>query len=139
MEKIQLKENINVLCLQALKFPDGIAETHHQLKEMMPKKDGRRFFGLSRPKPDGTIGYVAAAEQLDTSEADILGLQEYTIPEGTYYRITVHSFSNSEGAIQKAFELILQQADIDPNGFCLEWYITNEDVYCMVRIRDEKN
>lgn len=136
MEKVVVKENINILCLPAQKFPDTIAETHHQLREMIPHKEGRRFFGLSRPNANGVVGYAAAAEQLETSEADILGLQEYTVPEGTYYCITLSNLSKDTAAISQAFDEILKQPDIDPNGFCLEWYPNETDIHCMVRLRD---
>lgn len=139
MERIVLRENINILCLSAQKVPDSIADTRHQLREMIPHKEGRRFFGLSRPKADGSIGYAAAAEQLDTSEADILGLQEYTIPEGSYYCRRVPIEGDSRDAITAAFMHILEQPDVDPNGFWLEWYPSEVEVHCMVHIRETKS
>ncbi|GAA4455665.1 hypothetical protein [Rurimicrobium arvi] len=133
MEKVLLSENINVLCLPAQKFPDTIQDTHHQLREMMPMHPQRRFFGLSQSRPDGTIGYNAAAEQLDPTEADILGLHEYTIQEGRYYQITIHNFPEKMNEIADAFQEILKQPDIDPSGICVEWYVNDRDVQCMVR------
>jgi hypothetical protein len=36
--------------------------------------------------------------------------------------------------IKKAFGEILKQPGLDPNGYCIEWYLNEKDVTCTVRI-----
>ena len=36
-------------------------------------------------------------------------------------------------------QMLISQPDIDPNGYCLEWYLNDMDVRCMVRLDDNKN
>jgi hypothetical protein len=31
---------------------------------------------------------------------------------------------------------LLTQPNIDPNGYCLEWYLNGKDVRCMVRLKN---
>jgi len=41
-------------------------------------------------------------------------------------------------SIGKAFHELISQPEIDPNGYCLEWYLNQSDVRCMVRLDDNK-
>lgn len=38
-------------------------------------------------------------------------------------------------AIGKAFKELLAIPGIDPEGACVEWYLSNKDVQCMVRLK----
>jgi len=39
-------------------------------------------------------------------------------------------------AIQKAFNLLIAQPGLDPEGYCVEQYINQKDMICMVRLAD---
>ena len=39
-------------------------------------------------------------------------------------------------AIGEAFKLLLSNRDIDPQAYCVEWYLSDKDVKCMVRLKD---
>ena len=39
-------------------------------------------------------------------------------------------------AIQKTFNQLLEYPDIDPQGYCVEQYIDQKDLICMVRLAD---
>ena len=39
--------------------------------------------------------------------------------------------SDTQG-VGHAFEKMLALEEIDPNGYCLEWYISKQEVRCMV-------
>ena len=40
-------------------------------------------------------------------------------------------------AIAKAFQLLIAYPGIDPEGYCIEWYLNENDVRCMIRIVKE--
>jgi len=37
-------------------------------------------------------------------------------------------------SIGAAFNKLIQLSDIDPQGYCIEWYLSDKDVRCMVRV-----
>jgi hypothetical protein len=38
-------------------------------------------------------------------------------------------------AIDRAFKELLEQPNLDPQGYCVEWYSSNEEsVKCMIRL-----
>jgi len=78
------------------------------------------------------IIYKAGVEELHEGEAEKLGCESFVIKSGTYTAKTIYNFTSSENGIGEAFEELLGNPDIDPEGYCLEWYITEKDVRCMV-------
>ncbi len=74
--------------------------------------------------------YKAAAEKLEKDEALHIDCESFIIKKGNYRNITVYNFKNSSHVIEISY------SDIDPNGYCIEWYFNDEDVKCMVRLRD---
>ena len=137
MDSFILGEDIPVVCHKAVSFPDGIQTAHEQLHRILPFHEGRRFFGISRPEPseNGAIVYKAAAEFFDSDE--LSGLEKFTIKGGSYNTYYIKDYRNNIGAIAECFDLLTGQAEIDPNGYCIEWYIGNDDVKCMVRCNDK--
>lgn len=139
MDKFSLSNNIKVMCLTANKFPEGVAEAHQQLHGKFSLKEERRFFGISHPGPDGKITYKAAAEELREGETEALGLEPFTIQKGHYNCFYLKNFHEDPNWIREAFEILLNQDEVDPNGYCLEWYIGENDVKCMVPIDEEQS
>jgi hypothetical protein len=82
------------------------------------------------------IRYKAAAEELSGNEGASFGCDTLVLKQGNYYNITIAGFMKNISAIGEAFQQILQQPDIDQNGYCVEWYYNDQDVHCMVRIAD---
>lgn len=137
MDKFSLSEDIKVMCVTANHFPEGIAEAHQQLYEKFPLKDDRRFFGISKPNENGEIIYKAAAEELEKGETEALGLEACKIKKGHYNTFYLKDYLQNTNSIREAFELLLGQNEIDPNGECIEWYIGAHDVKCMVPVDEE--
>ena|SRR6478672_5922384 len=137
MDSFILGEDIPVICVKADRFPDGIQAAHEALHRAIPHHEGRRFFGISRPEPDsgGAIVYKAAAELMDSDMLD--GFEKSTIKGGSYNTYYIKDYRDKLGAIAECFQLLIGQAETDPNGYCIEWYIGNDDVKCMVRCNDK--
>ena len=137
MDSFILGEDIHVLCHTATSFPEGIPAAFDHLHQTLPLKEGRRFFGISRPDKNGNIIYKAAAEVQENDEGERYGLEAFTIPGGAYNTYYIKDFRDNIAAIGECFQLLIGQAEADPNGYCIEWYIGDNDVKCMVRSNDK--
>jgi hypothetical protein len=136
MEKFHFDKDIRVFCMTARTFPDDIEETHHRLQAIVPNTSGRRYFGISRPGPDGVIVYKAAVEEMCEGEAEKYKCESFTILKGTYNYITIINYFKDIPSVGKAFAELLTDPEIDPNGYCLEWFFNEKDIRCMVRLKD---
>lgn len=132
MDSFTLADDIKTICITANSFPEDVDRVHIQLHAMLPEKERRRFFGISQPDGTGQIVYKAAAEAIDADEAEKLGLETFTIKSGPYISFYIKDFMQDIGSIKRAFKLLLAQHEVDPDGYCLEWYIGDNDVKCMV-------
>ena len=136
LEIITIESDIEVYFVEAKSFPDNILEAHQTLHAMVPFSNERKYFGLSRPE-NGTIVYKAAAEVLASDEEQEIDCQSMIINKGKYRCITVSDYMNDIDGIGRAFKELISFEDIDSNGYCVEWYINDNDVKCMVRLNEE--
>ena len=137
MEDFILNEDIDVFCVTAKSFPDKILEAHQTLHGLIAFNPERRYFGLSRPDESGKIIYKAAAEELYPGELSKHQLEKFRILKGTYHAVLVHRFRDHVEKIGEAFQKMIALNTIDPNGICIEWYLGDDDVRCMVRQRKD--
>jgi hypothetical protein len=134
MENFILDDDIKVLCVTAASFPEGVQKAHETLHALVPFFGDRKYFGLSRPE-NGSIVYKAAAEEKEKDEAERFGCERIVIKKGQYICHTVLNFMNDIPAFGKAFQELLTNPGLDPEGYCVEWYLNERDVKCMVRIK----
>jgi hypothetical protein len=135
MEYYQLYQDIKTICVTASSFPDGVQAAFKKLHDLIPGSSTRRVFGISRP--EGTrIVYRAAMEQLNDEEAKKSGLDAFLILKGTYIGVEIPDFMKQITEIGKTFKELLANPDIDQNGFCLEMYLNENDVRCMVKLKN---
>lgn len=133
MENHTLDNDIKVFYVTAKSFPDGVLEAHQTLHDKLPQTSGRNFYGLSYSQ-NGEIIYKAATEELYETEAVIYDCETFTIRKGTYISEYVSNFMDDVQSISRTFEMLLQHPDIDPDGCCVEHYVNDTDVRCMVRL-----
>jgi len=136
METIKLENGITVMYVTAESFPNGVLAAHQKLHSLIPFSTERKYFGLSRPEGDGGIVYKAAAEVLESGEAEKLNLETIVIKKGNYISVTLHDYMKDLTAIGTTFQQMIARPDIDPEGYCVEWYLSDKDVQCMVRLND---
>ena len=136
MEKLKIEHDISLLYIPASSFPQGVLEAHQKLHALVVFDSKRRFFGLSRPEDAGGIEYKAAAEIMIAGEEKNLGLNQITLPRGTYLSLRINDFRKDIPAIGKTFSILTSQPGIDPQGYCVESYPNLSDVICMVRLAD---
>ena len=134
METVIIEKDIQIVCLTAKSFPEGIQDAHQQLHAIIPFSKERRYFGLSRPE-NGIIVYKAAAEVLENDKEASFNCESMVIEKGNYRCMTILEYKKDLQRISKAFEELLSYNDFDPNGYCIEWYHSDEDLKCMVRLK----
>lgn len=74
------------------------------------------------------------AEELEEGEAESLGCKTMALKSGRYVSILLHDYYKDLESIGNAFQELLKHPDIDPHGYCVEWYLSEKDVRCMVRL-----
>ncbi len=136
MEQYFLDKPIAVICIQAVSFPNGVLAAHQKLHALLGDEIERKYFGISYPEKPGSIIYKAAAEEKKPDEAAALNCESFTIKKGMYHCIFIKDFMQDITSIGKAFQQLLMQADIDPQGYCLEIYEGDNDVRCLVPIKN---
>jgi hypothetical protein len=137
METITFNKDIKVFYITAKSFPDGVLEAHQKLHALIPFSTERKYFGLSRPENGGQIIYKAAAEELQPGEGEKLNCETLVLKKGDYLSVTIHDYMKDIPSIGKTFEKLTTQPGIDPQGYCVEWYISDKDLQCMIRLADK--
>lgn len=130
MDNYNFTKDVPTYCVTAESFPEGIAAAHAQLQELLPKNDRRDFFGVSWQDENGITIYKAAAEIMEGESMP--GMETFVIKNGPYNAFYIYDYAENPDSISKAFELLLKEHEVDPDGYCLEWYINENDVKCMV-------
>ena len=135
MESIFLAQDIKVFYVTATSFPDGIQGAYQKLHSLIGSPAGRRFFGISYPETPAKIIYKAAVEESYPGEGERLGCETFVIKKGQYISIYLKDFMKDISKIGRSFQELLADKTIDPNGSCVEEYINDKDVRCMVRLK----
>ena len=133
MEKYFLKEDVDVFYITAVSFPDGIMDAHQKLQSLLPSTRGRNFFGISYPDKTGTIIYKAAVEESYPGEAEKYGCKTFVIPKGEYISTLLTDWQKDKTIISRTFKKLLSDPKIDKNGFCLEMYLSENEMRCLVK------
>ncbi|MBT1707194.1 DinB family protein [Fulvivirgaceae bacterium PWU5] len=133
MDIIHLPHDIQLVTLQATSFPDGIQATFDALKEMLGDMPTQTFYGVSHADPQGRILYYAAASLADAQQT-VPGTKSFTIRNGNFISLPVRQWRENIPAITTTFHTLMQHADIDPDGYCLEEYGC-DTMRCFVPLR----
>ncbi|MEW6195556.1 MAG: transcriptional regulator [Bacteroidota bacterium] len=134
MEKYILEKDIKVFCVTAESFPDGILAAFQKVHSLIPDSYSRTTFGISFPDRSGNIIYKAAVEESFEGEAEKLGCESFTIEKGEYLSILIKNYMKDIPRIGKAFQTLISDPRIDPNGVCVEKYLNANDLLCLVKI-----
>ena len=135
MEEFSFESDIEVICIKADSFSMGVKAAHEKLHSLIPFSTDRKYFGISWGGEHGAIHYQAAAEILTPEESKLPETKPFTIRKGKYMSIVIKDYMNDIQSIGRTFSQLLLLENLDPNGYCLEWYISNHDVRCMVPVK----
>lgn len=142
MEKFTLHKDIQLFCVKADSFPEGIKAAHEKMTSISNPDGRRNYFGVSYLYDDEIL-YMAAAEMMKSEEEIPAGCDTYTLKKGDYISIYITDFAKDTSQIDRAFKILLDDPGIDPDGCCTECYLpegadyaTAKDIRCMVRLAD---
>jgi len=133
MQIYTLEQDIPVLCERAHSFPEDIMGAFERLQTKYEAH--RTMYGLSRPE-EGKIVYMAAADRQNSDDTAAMGCEVFDIPKGRYAYVDITDWAANIPAIGKTFDELCHLPGIDPQGYCVEWYVNPKDVRCMVRLAD---
>lgn len=134
MEIFTLDSDVKVFCETAISYPGGIVKAHQELRSIVPFAAERRYFGISHPNEKGVVIYKAATEEIYQGEAEELGCETFTIERGQYISLLIPDYIYDDQSIAKAFQVLSAHPDIVPEGYCIEIYLNEKDVRCMIRL-----
>ena len=137
MTLFHLDHDIHVFCIRAESFPEGVMEAHQKLHSLVSFTEERNYFGISRPEGDGPIVYRAGMTELTPGELKEYSLEEFIIKKGNYVSAILKDYRDDISIIGKIFEEQVKDPNIDPEGACIEWYLSKEEVRCMVRLKNK--
>ena len=134
MEQYTLATDTKVFCTIAKSFPEGIQEAFLTLEKML-SKEGRTFYGISYKNDSGVIVYKAAVSEIFSGEAETHGFENFVIKQGEYLTETIRDWMKHSEKIGETFAALLKTPDYDDTYPCVEWYKSDKEVMCMVRIK----
>ena len=137
MEKIKIKQNINIWGWPVKTFPEGIGESFDRLIALLPDGMDRSYYGVSYMDGDKMI-YHAAVEEGFAGEAEKYNCTRYTIDKGEYVAVTVKDWRRKTHTIKDVFSSMVSECP-DLNQPAVEWYKNDDEMVCMVKIRPDIN
>jgi hypothetical protein len=132
MEPYTIAHDIEVFYVKADSFPEGIKPAFEKLIALLPDMKGRKLYGISRPEDGNGIVYRAAVVAEATGEGAIYGLDSFTIRQGVYMSEILKDYEEHVQEVSTTFDRLLQTPGLDPQGYCVEDYLNEKDVRCMV-------
>lgn len=136
MEKVIFQQDIPTLRVAATSFPTGVGQAYEDLHSVLPAQEGRQTYGISQGGEGGKILYWAATNILDEKDQEQSGFEPFTIRKGSYASVLVRDFHKDVPIIGRTFEGLLAHPELDPQGYCLEIYLNDHDVQCLVKLKD---
>ncbi|RYY52200.1 MAG: hypothetical protein EOO05_22215 [Chitinophagaceae bacterium] len=135
MDILQLPEAISVFGKQVTTFPNGIKAAYDSLVDKLPGGfEGRPYYGLSKME-NSQVLYYATAKEMETGEAERYGETRFSIPEGAYLAQTIWQWHDKTGSVANVFHELMQDVRVEPGSWCVEWYKSDEELVCMMRLR----
>lgn len=132
VDEFFIPHDIKVLCVKAGSFPDGVQAAHKRLRSLVASPGERIWYGISYAGKNGAIIYKAATEELSEEEAQSLNVETFVIRRGKYISAFLKDWQKEEALIGKTFKKLLSDPRIDKNGYCLEIYLNDKDMRCLV-------
>lgn len=133
MDIIHLPHDIQLVMLQATSFPEDIQATFDTLQKMLDNIPTQTSYGVSHGDAQGNIVYYAAASLVNPQQT-VPGTKSITIRKGYFISLPVRQWRENIPAITTTFHTLMQHADIDPEGYCLEEYGC-DTMRCFVPLR----
>ncbi len=133
MENLKIEKDISVVYIKATSFPEGVLAAHQKLHSIVPFSKERGYFGISYGSIGGIV-YKAAAEVFSGEKYN---LDIFTIKKGNYLSVILKDYQKDISDIGKTFQKMMTDPRLDTNGYCIEIYLNDKDMQCLVKLNDD--
>lgn len=134
MEDYFFENDITFACKRAVSFPSGVQEAFEILHENIPFSLDRKFFSFSWMNATKEIVYLAGAEIFEGESFPELEI--FNFKKGKYRGGIISDFMKDIPKIGTLFQDLCKDPNLDPEGYCVEWYFNEKDVKCFVKLKD---
>jgi hypothetical protein len=131
-----LKEDAELVYVKATSFPEGVAAAHERLRQLMGGEIKGTYFGVSQPDRYGNIHYIAAVEKKEQPREIRNTDGVFNLKKGKYVSVLISDFAEQLDRSGEVFNYLIHLPEIDPQGCCVEMYLDEKNVRCMVRLQD---
>jgi hypothetical protein len=135
MQKIRLKKDIHLVCVQAKNYPFGITDAFRELEDLSPEICSLPFYGLTFTEVGGNIIYKAGVDRSLIRLTLKKNCENFIIRKGQYLSETHMDFMDDNSVIQISFSRMFNSVIAQINYPFIEWYRSPREVTCMVRCR----
>jgi hypothetical protein len=134
MDDYFFKNDIILACKRVQKFPEGVQEAFESLHNAIPFTTDRKFMSISKMNKNGEIFYLAGAELFEGESFQ--NMEKFIFKKGKYRGTIIEDFMKDIPQLGKLFQELYKDPDLDPAGYCVEWYFNEKDVRCFVKLND---
>lgn len=134
MKEIKIESDLQLICVRAKSFPQGIEESFKVLESKVPGKKGRECYGIYEENDSG-ITYRAGMLKEAGNEDVIYRLENYTIKKGKYLGVTIYNWKDNIPKIGQTFDKMAEDQRVEKNSPSIEVYKGLKDVICMMKMK----
>jgi len=114
------REDVRIMFRRTTDEQEAITRTWADVEAAVGSLRGRKFYGVFDPE---TNEYRVCVQWRDGDDAEALGLEDGTLPGGSYARARLEGHPPAiHGLIKPTFERLAQRSDHDPSRPDIEFY-----------------
>lgn len=134
MKELIFENEVTVFGIEVKTFPLGIGEAFNELIKATGDCAGERnYYGISSMK-DGKMIYKAVAEEKFEGEATQFNYEKDVIENGEYAFEVLINWRDKTSCIKDVFHEMMKDNRIDKTKPAVEWYKSEDEMYCMVKV-----
>ena len=133
----RIDQSFTVFGRKVTTFPEGIGEAFTQLSNDVPSGSTRDYYGISYCE-NNEIQYFVTTGELISGEAKRSKAEVFEIEAGEYLAVTLHEWQTKTDSIKGIFHDMMHDHRIDLAKPCIEWYKTDDEMICLIKLADGK-
>ncbi|MGG6231209.1 hypothetical protein [Tenacibaculum sp. SDUM215027] len=134
MKEINLESDLNLICVRAKSFPQGIEDSFKTLERKVPTRKGRECYGIYEENENGITYRAGMLKKTDDEDAKY-GLENYIVKKGKYLGVTINNWKSNIPKIGQTFDKMVEDERVEKNSPSIEVYKGLNDVICMVKMK----